>query len=298
MAFGPLYTDLPLAAATATRPATRYVDETSWNALIGSFSLWGDNVNANGKNLSNVDVLTATSIRMNSATARGNLDVNGVITFSENANLQGVDFTDSAWTVPGGGAIGWNKVVGQGEFSLISISQSGLLGGFSFWDRNTILMRIMKSGTVGIGTLSPHALLHLHGTNVGGVDAIEGIMLDRLYTSVGDSMNIVWGAGSGMTGNKTGRLSMNAIGGGEAAFIFYAQTAAGDGYSNEIMRMQGNGLIKTRILMAETNGGSTSLDASGHLPGQWYTLSPDNTTLRFRMRGSDGVWRQASLTLT
>ena len=65
MAFGPLYTDLPLAAATATRPATRYVDETSWNALIASFSLWGDNVNANGKNLSNVAVFTVTTSTVN-----------------------------------------------------------------------------------------------------------------------------------------------------------------------------------------------------------------------------------------
>src|SRR5688572_14828265 len=61
MAFGPLYTALPLAAATPTRPATRYVDENSWNTLIGNFSLWQDNVNANAKNLSNVATLTAAS---------------------------------------------------------------------------------------------------------------------------------------------------------------------------------------------------------------------------------------------
>src|SRR5687767_1889629 len=65
MAFGPLYTELPLVAATATRPATRYVDETSWSTLIGNFSLWQDNINANAKNLSNAGTSTAASLIVN-----------------------------------------------------------------------------------------------------------------------------------------------------------------------------------------------------------------------------------------
>ena len=166
MAFGPIYTDLPLASATATRPATRYVDETSWSTLIGNFSLWGDNVNGNGKTLSNVVLSGSTS------------------------------------AVP----------------------------------------------------------LTITGINAGGADAITGLILDRVYGTIGDSFDIVWGAGSGMSGNRTARLSMNAVGGGEAGFIFYAQTGSGDGYSNEVMRVEGIGKVTLKSA-ASANTGYVVTDA-------------------------------------
>jgi hypothetical protein len=149
MAFGPLYTGLPLAAATATRPSTRYVDENSWNTLIGNFSLWQGDVNANAKTLSNV---------------------------------------------------------------------------------------VLSAGSAG-------APMTVQGTNVAGADAITGLILDRGYDTLSDSMDIVWGSGSGMAGTRLARLSVAATGPAEAGFIFYAQGSAIDGYSNEIMRVHGNKII-------------------------------------------------------
>ena len=94
--------------------------------------------------------------------------------------------------------------------------------------------------------------IKITGWNAGGIDAISGLVLERGYDAVGDSMDIVW--------PSTARLSVQATGGGEAGFIFYAQTAAGNGETNEAMRVQGNGVI--RMLL----GGSLktlSVDGSG-----------------------------------
>lgn len=83
----------------------------------------------------------------------------------------------------------------------------------------------------------------LLGTNVAGVDKYTAIVIDRLYGSIGDCADISWGV--------SGRLSMNAVAGGESGFIFYAQTGAGDGTNNEVMRVQGNGQVNIR---AAVNG--------------------------------------------
>ena len=85
-------------------------------------------------------------VGMGVATPRCKADVAGAIAFSNSANLGGVDLASGAWTATGGGVIGWNKVGGDGEFSLCSISGGGGDGGFSFFDRNDMLLRLLKRG--------------------------------------------------------------------------------------------------------------------------------------------------------
>lgn len=102
---------------------------------------------------------------------------------------------------------------------------------------------------VGAGNVTPQALLHIKAVNVAGVDSVTGIMMDRLYDAVGDSMDIHWG--------PTGRLSMAATGGGEGGFIFYAQTGGGDGSMNECFRIDGNGQCFMKRLRS-TNPGAGS----------------------------------------
>ncbi|MDD5568434.1 MAG: hypothetical protein PHY88_04450, partial [Candidatus Omnitrophica bacterium] len=99
---------------------------------------------------------------------------------------------------------------------------------------------LVVEGNVGIGTVNPGALLHILGANPGGVDMITGLKLDRVYDSVGDQMNLDFGDGST---NGAGRIAVLATGGGESAFTFSAQTSSGVAYTNEIMRIQGNGRV-------------------------------------------------------
>jgi hypothetical protein len=73
------------------------------------------------------------------------------------------------------------------------------------------------------------------GINTAGTNAVTGLLLDRPYGDIGDSMDIVW---SGMA-----RISLNAIGTGEKGIIFYAQTGSGNGETNEVMRVQGNKVV-------------------------------------------------------
>lgn len=74
------------------------------------------------------------------------------------------------------------------------------------------------------------------GANAAGADAITALSLSRIYGDVGDSIDIVW--------PNAARISANAVGGGEMALIFYAQTAGGNGETNEVMRVLGNHQVK------------------------------------------------------
>ncbi len=92
-------------------------------------------------------------------------------------------------------------------------------------------------------TLSNAAQVTVLGADGVGAGADAGLVLDRVYTDVGDSMDIVWGTGTGMTGQRLARLSAKATGGGESALLFYAQTANTDAYFNEVVRIQGNARV-------------------------------------------------------
>lgn len=85
-----------------------------------------------------------------------------------------------------------------------------------------------------------------------GTDSITGLSLDRTFTSAGDSMDIVWGT-TDQPAKRAGRIACSATSSGEMALIFYAQTGGGDGYTNEILRMRGDGVINCRDLFIENS---------------------------------------------
>jgi hypothetical protein len=129
---------------------------------------------------------------------------------------------------------------------------SGVLSGDStlFWD-NT-------NKRLGIGTASPGNALHILGANVGGLDLITGLNLDRAYGTTGDQMSIDFGN----TGaNGIARIAANQIASGEGALLFSAQTASGNGLTNELLRLNGDGSIGIGTA-APTTGTLTSLRGS------------------------------------
>ena len=102
---------------------------------------------------------------------------------------------------------------------------------------------LVNARGISVGMPSaPLGLMHLNAGDAGGIDAVTGIVLDRLYGAVGDSMDIVWGGPP----TRMARISANAVAGGEGALIFYAQTGAGDGYVNEVMRIEGRRIVHLR----------------------------------------------------
>jgi hypothetical protein len=125
---------------------------------------------------------------------------------------------------------------------------------------------------IGVGTTSPTAPVSVLVPNATGADAKTGILLDRTYGDLNDSMDIVWGAGAGDAPNRLGRLSMYAYTGGGGAFAFYAQNAGGDGYGQRVMTLSGNGALNLPGYGASMAG----FDASGNLlgAGVWATWTP------------------------
>jgi len=120
----------------------------------------------------------------------------------------------------------------------------------SSWNTAAILLQRVTDTTaqgfislyganVGINTYAPDALLHIFGTNVAGLDVITGLKLDRLYGTVGDQMNIDFGD----TATGIARIAAVAWVGGGGALTFSAQTASGSGFTNEVMRIQGDGKV-------------------------------------------------------
>lgn len=81
--------------------------------------------------------------------------------------------------------------------------------------------------------------VRIQGANAGGIDNITALNLERGYDAVGDTMDIVWGPQAG----ALARISGLAYAGGCGAFVFYCQgtgAAGNTGYTNEVMRVQGN----------------------------------------------------------
>ena len=201
-----------------------------WGTVTGGGAQtpWLSNINANGFSLTSV-----LSLGIGTPTPVSTLDV---------------IVPSQADTGPAGGLSGFRLGlsgsvnadallfgVHSGDYSWIQAFAPGVAS------RNLILQAL--GGTVsipsslGIGTTTPSALLEIHGSDVAGsADLITGLVLSRAYTSVGDAMAIDFAT-------TTARISTVAWAGGEACLTFSAQTAAGNGYTNEVMRIQGNGKV-------------------------------------------------------
>jgi hypothetical protein len=167
-------------------------------------------------------------------------------------------------------------------------------------------VRITASGKVGIGAANPgyelniegHSriagALTIQGINVAGPDVATGILLDRSYGEVSDSMDIVFGTGSGMSGNRLGRISGIATGSALSDFVFYAQNG-GDGYSNEAMRISGNGTVKVKVSLLAGPGtsrftapsdGTDCVTVHGSSPNSYLTLTMSHAA----GNGTVGCW--------
>jgi hypothetical protein len=96
---------------------------------------------------------------------------------------------------------------------------------------------------VNMGAFAVTGTFGISGTNIAGsADVCTGLLLDRVYDTAGDTMDIVFGGGSGMSGTRAGRISCNATTTSQTSFLFYLRNG-GDGYSNEVMRVTGTGLV-------------------------------------------------------
>ena len=90
--------------------------------------------------------------------------------------------------------------------------------------------------------------------------------------------------------------------------ISFGENASGEGGAGIDYLPIGSSSILLALLNATVHNGSpfvmlsagadTSLDSELLNQGQWYTWAPNDTQLIFRMRGSDGVFRQAVLNLS
>jgi hypothetical protein len=221
-------------------------------SLVSATTVTGTNVNATTLVASTISVSAVTNHNNSNIVSVGRIGIGnaspGVLLHITGSNVSGVDAITGILLDRTYGSVGdamdivWGAGSGTTGLMAARMSVNATAGGvssFIFYAQpagstdgyNNEVMRIVGTGGV-----------HIKGSNVAGPDPIPGLLLDRVYGSVGDSMDIIWGSGTGMSGNRAARLSVNATAGGETSFIFYAQTGAGDGYGNEVARMGPAGL--------------------------------------------------------
>lgn len=158
---------------------------------------------------------------------------------------------------------------------------------------------------IGIGTATPTRKLQIDNANTAGVNIETALVFNRVYGTVGDTQDIVWGSGSGDAGNRSARLSVLAWTGGGTAFAFNVQTAGNDGGNNEVMRIRGDGKVGINESIPEYN-----LDVNGTIgftPGASVTPvdngdivfeATSNSLFTIKHKGSDGVVRSGTILLS
>ena len=190
-------------------------------------------------------------------------------------------------------------------------------------DGSPLLLNSVASGNVGIGTASPSATLQLGtGTPTTGGAAADiyqanqayntGIANLRVFTT--DAMAMDKGGSlalGGISGTTTATMMASIAGRSENNnFAGYFQICTVNSAGSILERMRitsggnvGIGLTNPQVSLA-VNGQITSVAAVGNIDGfvpavtgSLYAIATSNTQLTFRMRGSDGTWRQATLTL-
>ncbi|MCK9432474.1 MAG: tail fiber domain-containing protein [Candidatus Omnitrophica bacterium] len=115
----------------------------------------------------NADLVVEGNVGIGTTSPNRRLEVKDAVVFnSGNGNLDSNDITflkNSAKLL-----IGWNRSRGAGEADFINNRGGGSPGGFRFIDyandgTETVLVTMLGSGYVGIGTVSPTSTLHVIG---------------------------------------------------------------------------------------------------------------------------------------
>src|SRR5262245_1783241 len=244
--------DLPVDAAGRS-----YIDPPNLDQILDQFLNWRGNVNGGGYLLSNVVL---------------NSDVSGVQTpWAQHVNAAGYQLqnlpsirtqssTLNIYPAANPTAVDSMQLVlreqtGNAAYGLsigmlvISGDWRGAIQMTNGGSPYSLLLN-PSGGNVGIGTTGPTAKLAIQGGSTPG--GITGLLLERSYNAIGDSMDIVFGTQD--PSKRGGRISFNAVGGGEGGIIFYCQTANGDGYSQEAMRLHGNKILALgRPVYADAN---------------------------------------------
>jgi hypothetical protein len=275
--------DLPVDAASRS-----YIDPPNLDQILDQFANWRANVNGGGFNLNNAGTINAVQLNSSNASlaameigtgGQGYIDIHG----------NDAAFPDYSLRIYAGANISQILHRGTGFLYLSTLDAAAI----AFQTSNIERMRITSGGNLLIGTTADIAgyklqlagKMYIEGVNVAGLDRIDSLILQRNYDTVGDSSNIVWPG--------TARLSCAAVGGGEGGFIFYAQTGAGNGETNEMARMHGAGVTILKCPQANAVGDPFLQNSSYFI----YLYEPGNQ-VAIRVKTSTGAIKQAVFTLT
>jgi hypothetical protein len=174
----PQFTDLPVTGGAQPK---RYVDQTSWSALLDNFANWKDNVNAGGKNLSNLGLVTFGAGKyVNNTLPVGTENVDGIITVGGAGLLTGDSWS---WDTVFGYNFGVRNPGGSDQLYTLRTHGSIGYGGIRLGAGTGFINFYLEAGATTAGatvTPTPRAILSTDGFN------IEGWRL-KLNTTAGGS---------------------------------------------------------------------------------------------------------------
>jgi hypothetical protein len=154
-------------------------------------------------------------------------------------------------------------------------------------------MPVLQNGRVGIGTTNPTATLSVKTPegNAGYPDGLTGLVLDRIYSQVGDYQDLTFGSGDGANpGGRAGIIRSIAVAGAETGLAFYTQSwstvGTYDAADHEAMRILGNGYVGIgtanpidRLTISNEAGGSGYLAVKPvYGPAYMYGQIPDSSS--------------------